>query len=102
MKAVIGSFVNVSQGETESLSSSARRSPVCSREGSPWDEASFGTMNEEDAGAPGPNDPLLSSHYLYVPNTAGTQNPEQSMSLITFTCARIMGLFPIIRVLMTL
>uniref|UniRef100_A0A8C1A0S4 Transcription factor E2F7 n=1 Tax=Cyprinus carpio carpio TaxID=630221 RepID=A0A8C1A0S4_CYPCA len=50
--------------ETESLSSSARRSPVCSREGSPWDEASFGPMNEEDAG-------VLSSHYLYVPNTAG-------------------------------
>ncbi|XP_016367573.1 transcription factor E2F7-like [Sinocyclocheilus rhinocerous] len=58
-------------GETESLSSSARRSPICSREGSPWDEASFGPMNEEDAGAPSPKDPLLSSHYLYVPNTAG-------------------------------
>ncbi|XP_016395015.1 transcription factor E2F7 [Sinocyclocheilus rhinocerous] len=58
-------------GETESLSSSARRSPVCSREGSPWDEASFGPINEEDAGAPSPKDPLLSSHYLYVPNTAG-------------------------------
>ncbi|XP_043092839.1 transcription factor E2F7 isoform X2 [Puntigrus tetrazona] len=58
-------------GETESLSSSTRRSPVCSREGSPWDEASFGSTNEEDAGAPGPRDPLLSSHYLYVPNTAG-------------------------------
>ncbi|XP_058628062.1 transcription factor E2F7 [Onychostoma macrolepis] len=58
-------------GETESLSSSARRSPICSREGSPWDEGSFGPMNEEDAGAPGPKDPLLSSHYLYVPNTAG-------------------------------
>ncbi|XP_052409474.1 transcription factor E2F7 isoform X1 [Carassius gibelio] len=47
-------------GETESL----RRSPVCSRDGSPWDEASFGPTNEEDAG-------VLSSHYLYVPNTAG-------------------------------
>ncbi|XP_016134842.1 transcription factor E2F7 [Sinocyclocheilus grahami] len=58
-------------GETESLSSSARRSPVCSREGSPWDEASFGPINEEDAGAPSPKDPLLSSHYLYVPSTAG-------------------------------
>ncbi|KAI2665611.1 Transcription factor E2F7 [Labeo rohita] len=58
-------------GETESLSSSARRSPIWSREGSPWDEASFGPMNEEDAGAPSPKDPLLSSHYLYVPNTAG-------------------------------
>ncbi|XP_073694553.1 transcription factor E2F7-like [Garra rufa] len=58
-------------GETESLSSSARRSPVCSREGSPWDEASFGQMNEEDTVPPSPKDPLLSSHYLYVPNTAG-------------------------------
>ncbi|XP_018937391.2 transcription factor E2F7-like [Cyprinus carpio] len=56
---------------SESLSSSARRSPVCSREGSPWDESPFGPINEEDAGAPSPKDPVLSSHYLYVPNTAG-------------------------------
>ncbi|KAK7150053.1 hypothetical protein R3I94_009385 [Phoxinus phoxinus] len=51
-------------GETES----ARRSPICSREGSPWDEASLGPTNEEDAS---PKDSLMSSHYLYVPNTAG-------------------------------
>ncbi|XP_056101280.1 transcription factor E2F7 isoform X1 [Rhinichthys klamathensis goyatoka] len=58
-------------GETESSRSSARRSPICSREGSPWDEASFGPMNEEDAGTSSPKDALMSSHYLYVPNTAG-------------------------------
>ncbi|XP_067246920.1 transcription factor E2F7 [Chanodichthys erythropterus] len=58
-------------GETESSSSSARRSPICSREGSPWDEASIGPMNEEDDRTSSAKDALLSSHYLYVPNTAG-------------------------------
>ncbi|XP_059360718.1 transcription factor E2F7-like [Carassius carassius] len=53
------------------MGESARRSSVCSGEGSPWDEASFGPVNEEEAGARSPKDPLLSSHYLYVPNTAG-------------------------------
>ncbi|XP_051977170.1 transcription factor E2F7-like [Xyrauchen texanus] len=56
---------------SESLSSSAQISPFCSREGSPWDETSFGPLNEGDRRTHSPKDPLLSSHYLYVPNTAG-------------------------------
>ncbi|XP_026064874.1 transcription factor E2F7-like isoform X2 [Carassius auratus] len=53
------------------MGESARRSSVCSGDGSPWDETSFGPVNEEEAGARSPKDPRLSSHYLYVPNTAG-------------------------------
>ncbi|XP_051546726.1 transcription factor E2F7-like isoform X2 [Myxocyprinus asiaticus] len=56
---------------SESLSSSEQISPFCSREGSPWDETAFGPLNEGDTGTHSPKDPLLSSHYLYVPNTAG-------------------------------
>ncbi|XP_056311119.1 transcription factor E2F7 [Danio aesculapii] len=57
--------------ESESLSSSTRRSPVCSPEGSPWDGASFGGLHEDDVAASSSKDALLSPHYLYVPNTAG-------------------------------
>ncbi|XP_051544583.1 transcription factor E2F7 isoform X2 [Myxocyprinus asiaticus] len=55
----------------ESMTSSAQRSPFGSQGGSPWDETSFGPLNEGDTGTHSPKDPILSSHYLYVPNTAG-------------------------------
>ncbi|XP_051974880.1 transcription factor E2F7 isoform X2 [Xyrauchen texanus] len=55
----------------ESMTSSAQRSPFGSQGGSPWDETLFGPLNEGDMGTHSPKDPILSSHYLYVPNTAG-------------------------------
>ncbi|TRY87870.1 hypothetical protein DNTS_006221 [Danionella cerebrum] len=53
--------------ETESCSSRGRNSPAVSREMSPWNMA----VDEEEEGASGAIDGQLSSHYLYVPNTAG-------------------------------